>query len=86
MKQIKDLCSNKNVLKITLSGFTDSSGNEKINKAITNKRLTYLSENIIPWISEEKIYYQNFGDVFASDTVVNDERRIEIRIHTKQSF
>ncbi len=83
LKQTKDLCNNNNVTKITLSGYTDSSGNEIINKTITNKRLNYLSEKIIPWISSEKIFFQNFGDSFASDSVVSDERRIEIRILTK---
>jgi len=83
LKQIKEIYSNKNVTKITLSGFTDSSGNATINKAITNKRLNYLSGKMTPWISKEKIFFQNFGDTFASDTMVNGERRIEIRIHTK---
>ena len=66
-----------------LSGYTDSSGNARINKEITNKRLNYLSENITPWISKEKIFFQNFGDVFSSDQMITDERRIEIRILTE---
>lgn len=84
LKQIKELSSNKNVTKITLSGYTDRSGNAKINKQITNKRLNYLTEKISLWIPEEKIFFQNFGDVFASDTMVSDERRIEIKIYAKQ--
>jgi outer membrane protein OmpA-like peptidoglycan-associated protein len=83
LKQIKELNSNKNVTKITLSGFTDNSGNATINKKITTRRLNYLSEKMLPWNSKEKIFFQNFGDTFASDTMVNNERRIEIRIHTK---
>ncbi len=83
LKQIKELCSNKDVTKITLSGYTDSSGSEIINKEITNRRLNYLSELIIPCIAKEKIFFQNFGDIFASDTMVSNERRIEIRILTK---
>ena len=47
LKQIKELCSNKNVTKITLSGFTDNSGNATINKKITTRRLNYLSEKMI---------------------------------------
>ncbi|MDO8951661.1 MAG: hypothetical protein Q7U86_03490, partial [Draconibacterium sp.] len=83
LKQIKELCNNTNVIKITLSGYTDNSGNATINKKITTRRLNYLSEKMISWISKEKIFFHNFGDTFASDTIVNDERRIEIRIHTK---
>lgn len=82
LKQIKELCSNKNVTKITLSGFTDSSGSAIINKEITKRRLDYLSEMIVPWIAKEKISFQNFGDIFASEKMVSDERRIEIRILT----
>lgn len=83
LKQIKDLSNTKNVMKITLSGYTDSSGSEKVNKEITTKRLNYLSEKINLWISKEEIFFQNFGDVFASDKMISDERRIEIRILTK---
>ncbi|MBN2819450.1 MAG: hypothetical protein JXP36_10795 [Bacteroidales bacterium] len=83
LKQIKEFCSSKNVTKIELSGYTDSSGNELINKEITNTRLNYLFEKIIPWIAKEKVFFQNFGDAFASDRAVINERRIEIRIHTK---
>ena len=83
LKQIKELCSNTNVAKITLAGYTDSSGNETINNKITIKRLNYLSEKISPWITKEKMFFQNFGDIFASDTMVSNERRIEITILTK---
>ena len=83
LKQIKELCSNKNVIEITLSGYTDSSGNEAINERITNMRINYLSEKISSWIEKDKVYFQNFGDTFASEMTVNDERRIEIRIYTK---
>ncbi|MGF1556166.1 hypothetical protein [Paucihalobacter sp.] len=81
--QIKDSTRNKKIRNIMLSGYTDSSGNARINKEITNKRLNYLSENITPWISKEKIFFQNFGDVFSSDQMITDERRIEIRILTE---
>lgn len=81
--QIEELCRNKKVDRITLSGYTDSSGNAKINKEITNRRLNYLSEMIIPWIARDKIFYQNFGDTFASDMILITERKIEIRIFTK---
>lgn len=82
-QQIKELYRIKNVIKITLSGYTDSSGSERINKEITNRRLNYLSEMIMPWVAMEKVFFQNFGETFASDIVVDDERRIEMRIYTK---
>ena len=84
LRQIEELDSNKVVVKATLSGYTDSSGDEIINKEITNRRLNYLSEIIAPWIEKENIFFQNFGDTFASDIVIKEERRVEIRIYTKQ--
>jgi hypothetical protein len=84
LQQIKELNRDKIVAKVTLSGYTDSSGDKIINKEITNRRLNYLSEMIVPWIAKEKIFFQNFGDIFASDTIIDDERRVEIRIYTKQ--
>lgn len=83
LQQIKELCKDKSVIKITLSGYTDSSGNEDFNQEITKRRLNYLLEKITPWVAKEKVYVQNFGDTFASDVVVKNERRIEIRIHAK---
>jgi len=83
LQQIKELYRNKIITNVTLSGYTDSSGDKIINKEITNRRLNYISEMIIPWIAKDKIFFQNFGDVFASDVVIEDERRVEIRIYTK---
>jgi hypothetical protein len=83
LKQIKELCRKKTVANITLSGYTDRSGNEIINKEITTRRLNYLSGMIIPSVTKEKIFFQNFGDTFASEMVVNEERRIEIRIYAE---
>lgn len=66
-----------------LSCYTDRSGSAIINKEIANKRLNYASEKMTPWISKEKILFQNFGDVFSSEQMISDERRIEIRILTE---
>lgn len=83
VQQITDLCRSKSVTKITLSGFTDSSGDKYINKEITNQRLNYLFKIISPLVAKDRVFFQNFGDVFASDIIVKDERRVEIRIYTK---
>ena len=83
LQQIEELCSNNKVAKITLSGYTDCSGNEKVNKEITTLRLNYLSEILFLWIAKEKVYFQNFGDTFASEKIINNERRVEIRIFTE---
>lgn len=82
LRQLKELCRKKNVMKITLSGYTDSSGNERINKEITNRRLNYFLEKINSWVTKDKVYFHNFGDAFASEKIVSEERKVEIRIFT----
>ncbi len=80
LRQIKEVLENKRAAKIILSGYTDSSGSKSVNKKMTALRLDYISEMIIPWIGKENIYFQNFGDAFASEKIIDDERRVEIRI------
>ncbi|TPV31442.1 hypothetical protein FJ651_14710 [Paucihalobacter ruber] len=84
LKQIKTLSNNNKVLNLTLSGYTDSSGSSIVNKKITNERINYLSEIIKQWISEDKIFFQNFGDVLSSNKMISDERRIEITVLTEE--
>lgn len=82
LNQVKEL-SKKQVLRTTLSGFTDSTGDEAINEQITTSRINFLSEMIYPWIPKEKVFFQNFGQTFASERMVSYERRIEIEILTQ---
>ena len=68
------------IKKIELKGYTDSSGNPKINKKLTTKRIQYLYNKIMPLVSIDKIFIQNFGQTFAAKEVVEEERRVEIKI------
>ena len=77
------ILKNKNVHKVELSGFTDSSGNVEINKHLTNKRLSYIHSKIQAFVPIDKIYLQNFGQTFASKDIKNEERKVEIKIYYK---
>ncbi|MFY8187311.1 MAG: hypothetical protein ACOVLC_05070 [Flavobacterium sp.] len=81
--QLIRILENKNVLKIELSGFTDSSGNVEINKHLTNKRLSYIHSKIQAFVPIDKIYMQNFGQAFASKDIKNEERKVDIKIYYK---
>ena len=76
LHELKRLISTKNVLKISISGYTDISGNRNINKAITSKRIVYFVERLTPVFPVENIYSQNFGDAFASDSILANERKL----------
>lgn len=80
---LNERIGNDNIRKITLSGFTDSSGNANLNKRVTNKRLNYLLSKIIPMITQEQVESYNFGDKFASEMVVQEERRVEIKVYLR---
>lgn len=81
---LKQSIKDNNISKITISGYTDSSGSEKINKEITNKRINYMMEILSQWIAVENIYVQNFGKTFSSDDKdFKQQRRLELKIFTK---
>lgn len=83
MKELKVVLESKPVGKIMLSGYTDASGNQSINKALTDKRLEYIKELMTDIVPIHKIYVQNFGDAFASSEIVPTERRVEITVYLK---
>ena len=82
--QIKQLNENRDIIKVIISGYTDISGNEAINKAITNKRLNYFAQKTESILPIEKIYLRNFADRFASKNVIENERRIVITLIMKK--
>ncbi|RAR47654.1 OmpA family protein [Flavobacterium lacus] len=73
----------KSVVKVEISGFTDSSGNAAINKRLTEARINHLCAKLTPYVAVEKLFVQNFGQTFASDDIVAEERRVEIKVYTK---
>lgn len=72
--------ANRNIEKVIISGYTDISGNEAINKAITNKRLNYFVQKTEQIFPIEKIFLRNFADRFASDKVVESERKLVLTL------
>lgn len=83
MKELKVELESKPVGKIMLSGYTDASGNQSINKALTDRRLEYIKELMAKVVPIHKIYVQNFGDRFASSEIIPTERRVEITVYIK---
>lgn len=84
INMLKQSIKDDQISKITISGYTDSSGSEKINKEITNKRINYMMEILSQWIDIENIYVQNFGKTFSSDVKDSEQqRRLELKIFIK---
>ncbi len=80
VNELKAIVSTRDVLKINIAGHTDISGDSITNNLITNKRISYFSERLTDFYNIEKIFHQNFGDTFASNTVLDSERRIVITL------
>ncbi|MFN3756440.1 MAG: hypothetical protein ACK4RM_05760, partial [Flavobacterium sp.] len=74
---------NNKINKVELAGFTDSTGTVAVNKRITNTRINYIYNKITPLVPIDRIYIQNFGQNFASETRVDEERRVEIKLYVE---
>lgn len=83
LDELKEILQSRPVEKVMLSGYTDASGNQSINKALTDKRLDYLKEFVSKFVLLNKIYVQNFGDAFASSKIIPKERRVVITVYSK---
>ena len=71
---LDELLRNENIIKVEISGFTDASGNLSVNKKITDSRIKYIYEKVSSLVPIKKIFLQNFGETFASETIVPEER------------
>ncbi|MFN3639466.1 MAG: hypothetical protein ACK4UK_00975 [Flavobacterium sp.] len=83
MTSLMEALENNKINKVELAGFTDSTGTVAVNKRITNTRINYIYNKIIPLVPLDRIYIQNFGRNFASETRVDEERRVEIRLYVE---
>ncbi|MGB4654593.1 MAG: hypothetical protein WBH98_04075 [Bacteroidales bacterium] len=71
----------KNINTVLISGYTDVSGNRTINRRITEKRLTTMCSLLNDLgIDSKRIFIQNFADIYASKSIVEAERRLEILV------
>lgn len=83
VSMLEEVLKNNKILKVEISGYTDSTGNAAVNKRITNTRINYIYNKITPLVPMDKIYIQNFGQNFASIMRVDEERRVEIRLYVE---
>ncbi len=69
------------VKSVSLSGYTDASGSFQINKKLTDQRIEKLRDIVVQrGISERNIFIQNFSNKYASKTVIEQERKVDISI------
>lgn len=83
VSMLEEVLKNNKILKVEISGYTDSTGNATVNRRITNTRINYIYNKITPLVPMDKIYIQNFGQNFASIMRVDEERRVEIRLYVE---
>ena len=83
--QILAICKkNKNHL-IFLSAYTDKSGSESVNYAISQKRATSVRDQLIAkGIDKTKIVTQWFGEEFATQENSSSERVVNVRIEISE--
>ncbi|MCA1757285.1 MAG: hypothetical protein LC649_07505 [Bacteroidales bacterium] len=81
LRKIAEITTEKKPVTIILKGYTDRSGSAEVNRAITSRRLNLLRESLTGMgIDDTIIFTQNFGSQYASETIINEERRVEIVI------
>lgn len=79
-ESIQSLLKNKEIQSIKLSSFTDNSGSETQNMTLSEKRSEQVKKALIALGSDEQlIFYQNFGERYATSSS-QTERRIIISI------
>ena len=81
MDQLKEYLKSKNVVSVLLAGYTDISGSASINKRFTSKRLDLIRKKMISiGYSTKSIFVQNWGNTYASATVNELDRKVEVYV------
>ncbi len=74
------------VKSIWLSGYTDIAGSYQVNKKLTDQRLENMRNILVKrGINERIIFIQNFSNKYASQQVIDSERRIDIAVVYKKN-
>ncbi len=81
LNEIKKLKESRQIMTIKLSGYTDRSGSASVNMTISQRRIDLLKKELIEMgIPPQQIYAQAFGSAYASEEVVDSERRVEVTV------
>ncbi|MBN1132461.1 MAG: OmpA family protein, partial [Bacteroidales bacterium] len=81
MQDIRDVTQHKKVVRIFVSGYTDSRGTPEVNLVISNRRVLAVSDQLRELgIDRRLIYNQHFGDAYASELPLDTDRRVDIVI------
>lgn len=83
LKDLHSKIGNRKIDKITLIGYTDSSGSPSLNLKLSNQRVVRLIDKLIQLgYDRDIIFLQFFGSRYASDKIIENERRVEIVTET----
>lgn len=81
INEILSAVKDESVERVKLSGHTDRSGNAAVNLDFSRRRVEGLRDALIAkGLDDTLIFSQYFGSRFASEEVVEEERRVEITI------
>lgn len=81
LNEIKKLKESRQIVTIKLSGYTDRSGSASVNMTISQRRVDLLKKDLVELgIPPQQIYTQAFGSTYASEEVVDSERRVEVTV------
>lgn len=75
--------SKEDVLKIAMSASTDRIGGSELNHYISNERLDYLKQQLLPYFGKDIFVLENLSDQFATGEVNDNERKVVIKLYFK---
>jgi len=81
LQQVGDLSASADSCLIYLSGYTDASGSSRTNAVLSQKRVMRLKDKLVAMgIDERKIFFQHFGEKYASTVPVDAERKVVLQL------
>jgi outer membrane protein OmpA-like peptidoglycan-associated protein len=84
LKGVLNDVSKQNIYRIFISGYTDSSGNSMLNLTLSQKRVQEIRNYLTSeGIDNRIIFSQAFGEQYASNPILDRERRVEVEILIK---
>lgn len=80
-EELRAIIQKNNLSKVLIAAHTDISGSASGNRIISDKRIEIFRKELIGMgVNAKDIYTQSWGSNFASETIVDSERRVEIEM------
>jgi outer membrane protein OmpA-like peptidoglycan-associated protein len=84
LKEALNELSKQNIYRIFISSYTDSSGNSMLNLSLSQKRVQEIKNYLTSaGVDNRLIFSQAFGEQYASNPILDRERRMEVEILVK---